>query len=431
MSFFIDSPDGVPGFTVSFKQLRPRIIQFAPNPIELSTIEANGVYWRTPSPRFSPEASVTGSKEISHVIRPANNRQKSLATGFHHLGNFIGEKVDEVKFIAHEALRKCRYQLAPVHRVFDNLSTQLRKVFCLRPKGEHDISKSPNGASLVPADAAISLDEPVDKRPQDHLAPTPTVDNLHATPPSASHTRSLTTPIFSDPSSQFVDSSPSSDINQRLDYLKTLGLLVFVSALLFWIFKRLRDPRWRVDRAARREERRRRFLYKRAARIQAFRNWFCTFRRTYCPSQQIPTNWDEKRARVIGQEEVLEAVMENDIRALHRTYCTENNIEAAEEGRNGYIYEVGSSTRSDRRRSVTTLPGYESEATQPPGYDSDTVSLTDRFRRYIPAESEDTPDSSVISTSPRISRDGRDSDFGKENVADWALEPRQTYDFRV
>lgn len=40
---------------------------------------------------------------------------------------------------------------------------------------------------------------------------------------------------------------------------------------------------------------------------------------------------------------------------------------------------------------MSTLPGYESEGTQPPGY----------------ATGEDiSPDSSVVSTSPRISRDG-------------------------
>lgn len=40
---------------------------------------------------------------------------------------------------------------------------------------------------------------------------------------------------------------------------------------------------------------------------------------------------------------------------------------------------------------MCTLPGYESEGTLPPGYTTVV---------------EDTPDSSVVSTSPRISRDG-------------------------
>ena len=425
-----NKPDGLPGFTVSFRHIHPRIIQFVPNPTDIPTIEANSIFWGTPSSRFSPEALISGGAETNHVLKPANSQQKSLKDEFHHLSHFIGQKLNDVKHIAHEALKKCHDHFAPAHRVLDNLSAKFHKAFCSSSKDEHESSKCLKGSSPAPADAAVSLDNPLDTKPQDHLAPTPTIDNIHSTPPSATHTRSLTTPVFPDTTSKISDSNPSLDIDQRLGYLKTLGFLVFVSALLFWIFRRLRDPRWRVDRAACREERRRRFLYKRAARIQAFRNWFCTLRRTYCPSQQTPTCWDEKRARVLGQEDILESVMESDIRTLQRIYHIENNIEAAEEGRNGYIYEVGSSSRSDRRRSVTTLPGYESEATQPPDYDSDTISVVDGFR-YIPVENEDTPDSSVISTSPRISRDGRDSDFGKENVTDWTLESTQTYDFRI
>ena len=58
---------------------------------------------------------------------------------------------------------------------------------------------------------------------------------------------------------------------------------------------------------------------------------------------------------------------------------------------------------------MSTLPGYESEGTLPPGY---TTVI------------EDTPDSSVVSTSPRISRDGlgtlTDSEDGK-SIEDFSL----------
>ncbi len=104
---------------------------------------------------------------------------------------------------------------------------------------------------------------------------------------------------------------------------------------------------------------------------------------------------------------MLEAVCQEDIRHLRAATRPRrageggtNSIAAAEEGRNTFPYdsdsEGGSSSparrlRSTSGRSVSTLPGYESEGTQPPGY----------------AGVEDmTPDSSVVSTSPRISRDG-------------------------
>ena len=48
---------------------------------------------------------------------------------------------------------------------------------------------------------------------------------------------------------------------------------------------------------------------------------------------------------------------------------------------------------------MCTLPGYESEGTLPPGYTTVV---------------EDTPDSSVVSTSPRISQDGLGTLMGSE-----------------
>ena len=133
--------------------------------------------------------------------------------------------------------------------------------------------------------------------------------------------------------------------------------------------------------------------------------------------------WDEKWCRVFQQEEILEAVMKDEIRTLRQPYGGESSIQAAEEGRSDFEDLDG---RFDRRRSIaTTLPGYESEGTLPPAYDSEVVSVVDGFR-YTPSDSANTPDSSVISTSPRISRDGRDSEFGKESIPDWTLEPTRT-----
>lgn len=125
------------------------------------------------------------------------------------------------------------------------------------------------------------------------------------------------------------------------------------------------------------------------------------------------STWDEKCARIAEQEQVLEEAMKEDLEKLGDQHRIESSISAAEQGRSIYVYDINDS----RRRSRETLPGYESEGTQPPSYDTDIDGEVGRVAdgfRYIPADHEDTPDSSVISTSPRTSRDDQDSDFGKD-----------------
>lgn len=104
--------------------------------------------------------------------------------------------------------------------------------------------------------------------------------------------------------------------------------------------------------------------------------------------------------------------MKEDIRKLTNAHRIGNNISAAEQGRSIYMYDSDSSGR----RSRETLPGYESEGTQPPSYDRDVIVGVSRVAngfRYIP-DQETTPDSSVISTSPRTSRDDRSSIYEKD-----------------
>lgn len=126
-------------------------------------------------------------------------------------------------------------------------------------------------------------------------------------------------------------------------------------------------------------------------------------------------SWDEKRIRVNQQENVMDRVMTDNIRALRNAHRVVSNITAAEEGRNGFAYETEGSERS---RSVSTLPSYESEGSQPPNYDDVGGNLEGSTvvngLQYTPAETEFRSDSSIISTSPRISRDGTNSDFDEK-----------------
>lgn len=153
-------------------------------------------------------------------------------------------------------------------------------------------------------------------------------------------------------------------------------------------------------------------MYRRAAQKQAFENWLHNvalkikaFRFKYGFAPQAAISWDEKRTRVIAQEAVLEDVMADDIRALRNAHRVVSSITAAEEGRHDFVYQ------SEGSRSVSTLPGYESEGSLPPLYDD----AGDGFEaRYNHVDAEFTSDSSVISTSPRISRDGTSSEFDEK-----------------
>ncbi len=163
-------------------------------------------------------------------------------------------------------------------------------------------------------------------------------------------------------------------------------------------------------------------MYRRAAQKQAFENWlrsahlkFKAFRFRYGFAPQTAISWDEKRTRVIAQEAVLEEVMADDIRALRNAHRVVSSITAAEEGRHDFVYQ---SEGSERRRSVSTLPGYESEGSLPPSYDDagdgfEGTPVVDGFR-YNQVDAEFTSNSSVISTSPRISRDGTNSEFDEK-----------------
>ena len=73
---------------------------------------------------------------------------------------------------------------------------------------------------------------------------------------------------------------------------------------------------------------------------------------------------------------------------------------------------------SGRQRSVSTLPGYESDGSPPPSYDDagnslEGTTVVNGFQ-YTTVDAEFTSDSSVISTSPRISRDGTNSEFDEK-----------------
>ncbi|KAL8990082.1 MAG: hypothetical protein Q9177_001168 [Variospora cf. flavescens] len=353
------------GFAVSFRSFpKPEILRYVPVWTENSDFLAHPDFWRTPSMTVTPQPSqsemnskVKGAKEDAHVL----HQQKSLKTHLERLEGFLGT-----------TFRKAR----------DTLNS-----WC------------PSDKPTTPG----TLHEDIPSAVHDDAVMTPTTEMV-GTHPHAHPTRSAS-PEAASTISPWDESSDHTG-------LKIFGLALIISSLIIWVILRLRDPRLQADRAARREERRNKRLYRKAARQYKWKRWFCSWRHRDHRCTPVST-WDEKQARVLEQEEVLEVVMRKDIQKLRRARRANDNISAAEQGQSIYIYDSDDS----RRRSRETLPGYDSESTQPPSYEVDVIGSVTRVAdgfRYNPADREDTPDSSVISTSPRTSRDDRSSICEKE-----------------
>ncbi len=405
LALLIHSTSGdVPlGFTVSYKQLdHPEIIRLSTTAITLAVVKANPEQWRTSSRDLDPMSAIPEIERVED--EPPNfdlHGQKTLQAHLEAVGHFLEEKVKVVTSCVKKLVKSCREHFHAACPKKAKSKDRLSKFL----SGSHAMEGRPH---------TVSADHLLEAPPQNETRSTMTLE-----PPETTFSGLPSPSSSSSPS----PSLPTITYNDRVKSLKILGVVLILGTIFAWVFVQLRDPRIRADRAARREERHNKLLYRRAAWIQKWKSWFCSVRQHHGQAIGPIGSWDEKRTRVIQQEEILEAVMKEDIRVLRNSRRVVSNVTAAEEGRADFVYD---SDGSEARRSRETLPGYESDLTQPPGYGAscESPSVPNRFR-YVPAESEDTPDSSVVSTSPRISRDGRDSDFGKD-IEPLALEPRPT-----
>ena len=235
---------------------------------------------------------------------------------------------------------------------------------------------------------------------------------------SAAETRSLHAPEdpVSTPSSTGSSSAtpaPHFEFNHKA--LKIFGLSLILLSLLVWCLLRCKDPRWRAERAARHEEQRTRRLYKIAAGKYKIRTFFGGIRTKFLKLKIASSRvfmWDEKQTEMTNNEE---DVRENHSETIEIVQRALSAIEAAEEGRNEFEYE---SESSQRRRSVSTLPGYESDGGQLPPYEAhrnfEISHPVNGMAFTVASDVDSNPDSSVVSTSPRFSRDGTNSDFDEK-----------------
>ena len=381
-----------PGFTISYKQkARPAILRFKSygHSLNFGNSPESTPLWRTPSLEFDPDVLQNVHGNVAPVMQGSLGRQKNLGAYLQGLQISIKKEFQEV--IKH---------------------------FCPKYKGQ----TKGHLPVAIPSDHLLDLPPVTHNEPlvsHDTLDSTSTISNF-----PAAETRSLSTLEGSDPLATAV-STPSSlpQTNYNLQFLKIFALVLILGSCLSWICLRCRDPRRHAECLARREERRNRKLYRRAARQHKIKMWVWNFRLRYGLVPREVLSWDEKRTRVIQQEAILEDAATDNIRAHRNANRIISTVTAAEEGRNGFVYD---SDGAERRRSVTTLPGYESEGSQPPTYDEierglEGIAVANGFR-YVPAETEFRSDSSVISTSPRISRDGTNSDFD-EKIDPLSLDP--------
>lgn len=381
------------GFTISYKQIaQPAILRFFPryHPIDFALDPVLASQWRKPSLDFDTDIVANAGQDDSVLYDILSQGQKSL-----------GDELYAIKKSLRMGIKK------------------VAGMWCHKSKAKPSKAKA---ASTGPAIASDRLLKPPPLSYEESVSTTPASDSTSTLPNlSAAETRSLSTgPLQTSTSPTTITLPSQTSIN--IHVLKTFGLGLIALSCLAWLLLRCRDPRRRVDCASRREERRTKRMYRRAAQKQAFENWvrsihlkFRALRFKYGIAPQAAISWNEKRTRVITQEAVLEDVMADDIRALRNAHRVVSSITAAEEGTNDFAYQVEG---SERRRSVSTLPGYESEGSLPPSYDD----AGDRFEgmtvvrgfQYSPVDAEFTSDSSVISTSPRISRDGTNSEFDEK-----------------
>ena len=196
---------------------------------------------------------------------------------------------------------------------------------------------------------------------------------------------------------------------------KAVGIvvLVLIIALAFRAVRRrttlFRSERRTAERAARQEERRNQRAYRRAARKHKWTQWWNRYRQP-----KSIADYEEKRALILQQENVLEEAMQSDLSNLRTAHEIVGELMQAEEGRARLYYQanlpscrrptpaaelgagVGSSNRS------ASLPTY---AAPPPMYEEELqgdMTVVDGFL-YTPSGTQDTPDSSVIDCSPRLS----------------------------
>ncbi|KAK7548783.1 hypothetical protein JOL62DRAFT_500651, partial [Phyllosticta paracitricarpa] len=214
-----------------------------------------------------------------------------------------------------------------------------------------------------------------------------------------------------------------------------LMTLASISGLAF-VFKFIRKHccslRRRTELRAACEERRTAREYRRLARRHAWRNWWHGRKGDW----ERRSDYEEKRALILDQEDRLEEAMQDEIRQLQCAQELAHEIVRAEEGRATQPFHphppacacthgmyaasmppaphVHTSMSCTTSLPSTSLPSYKSDMSSvdtddaPPAYEEDADNsdiVVDGFRPYNPSVTTTayTPESSIPDVSPRPS----------------------------
>lgn len=169
-----------------------------------------------------------------------------------------------------------------------------------------------------------------------------------------------------------------------------------------------------ADRDCRREERRNRRAHRRAALQHSWSTWWNRYRRP-----RNSADYDEKCTLILEQEGILEDAMQDELRTLRSAHAIVEEMYDAEEGRSrlyraanrpgASVTELDAAGSSRRGRSRSAGATSLDRLPPPPRYEEELegdLTVVDGFQ-YTPSSSsvDDTPDSSVIDCSPRVSSD--------------------------
>lgn len=251
--------------------------------------------------------------------------------------------------------------------------------------------------------------------------------------PPAARTRDVTSAAMEEPSPPMAASNPAYQVeaeaapalstndvpSQNQEFVYAFGVtsvVLLLIALSAYKFSHLFfNPRRSADRAATREERKRRCAYRRAARRQRIRDAIQIMKRKVIPQRNanIEETRDEKGLSVAPKEHSSLTNIRNELSAMMRTHYVIDSMISAEEGMISTDCPSGMQ-RVDRRDSTASRTFSEgSYSSFLPPYEIGEAGVSNGYV-YTRSGIICTPDSSVIATSPRTSIYLRDSDSEKE-----------------
>ncbi|EXJ54658.1 hypothetical protein A1O7_09999 [Cladophialophora yegresii CBS 114405] len=278
------------------------------------------------------------------------------------------------------------------------------------------------GARITPAAPAapVSTTQPsASPQPTTRAVTSPVPTYVQASSASSSATHASATPSATDhhglPHTRPYDEQIALQRKLGLAII-LLVLLVIVSGVVIRAIIKFRDPRRRAERAARWEECRTRRLYRKAACKHKWR----TFWKNLCTRKAGTEDYEEKRAALLEQDGGLEdddSGLEKEVRTMQHATDFVRDLVQAEEGRARNVRSIHSHPDGfepavlgggvGSSRSSDIAPSYKTDVTPPPRYEEELegeMIVVDGFRyTYTPSNTDDTPESSIVDCSPRLS----------------------------